>query len=83
MVADTGYGANADFRQGLEDRGLAYVLQAKGEMTAHAEGCEPHQPCACRECRPPWSDACTRAGGGLFVSTSLGSTARTESGSTT
>ncbi|RLV73864.1 hypothetical protein D3C57_131600 [Streptomyces rapamycinicus NRRL 5491] len=44
LVADTGYGANADFRHGLEDRGLAYVLQAKGEMTAHAEGCEPHQP---------------------------------------
>ncbi|MEU9794776.1 IS5 family transposase [Streptomyces sparsogenes] len=22
------------------------------------------RPCACRECHPPWSDACTRAGGG-------------------
>ncbi|MGW9047606.1 IS701 family transposase [Streptomyces lydicus] len=44
LVADTGYGANADFRRGLEDRGLAYVLQAKAEMTAHAEAAEPHQP---------------------------------------
>ncbi|AIA01358.1 transposase [Streptomyces noursei] len=44
LVADTGYGANADFRHGLEDRGLAYVLQAKAEMTAHGEGVEPHQP---------------------------------------
>ncbi|WP_411130506.1 IS701 family transposase, partial [Streptomyces sp. x-19] len=44
LVADTGYGANADFRRGLEDRGLAYVLQAKAEMTAHGEGVEPHQP---------------------------------------
>ncbi|MFE1873215.1 transposase [Streptomyces sp. NPDC059496] len=35
LVADTGYGANAGFRHGLEDRGLAYVLQVKGEMTAH------------------------------------------------
>ncbi len=44
LVADTGYGANADFRRGLEDRGLAYVLQAKVEMTAHGENTEPHQP---------------------------------------
>ncbi|WP_261993333.1 IS701 family transposase [Streptomyces sp. 3211.6] len=44
LVTDTGYGANADFRHGLEDRGLAYVLQAKGEMTAHGEDAEPHQP---------------------------------------
>ncbi|MEU6056409.1 IS701 family transposase [Streptomyces xanthochromogenes] len=44
LVADTGYGANADFRRGLEDRGLAYVLQAKGEMTAHGEQAAPHQP---------------------------------------
>ncbi|MFD7534670.1 transposase [Streptomyces sp. NPDC059819] len=28
-VADTGYGANADFRRGLEDRALAYVLQTR------------------------------------------------------
>jgi IS4 transposase len=27
--------AGADFRRSLEDRHLAYVLQAKGEMTAH------------------------------------------------
>ncbi|MFE7706353.1 IS701 family transposase [Streptomyces sp. NPDC057486] len=44
LVADAGYGANADFRHGLEDRGLAYALQVKGEMTAHAESAEPHQP---------------------------------------
>ncbi|WP_234321145.1 transposase [Streptomyces katrae] len=44
LVADAGYGANADFRHGLEDRALAYVLQVKGEMTAHGEDAEPHQP---------------------------------------
>ncbi|MFC9245775.1 transposase, partial [Streptomyces sp. NPDC057136] len=44
LVADTGYGANADFRRGLEDRGLAYVLQAKAEMTTHPEGAEPLTP---------------------------------------
>ncbi|MFJ5120750.1 IS701 family transposase [Kitasatospora sp. NPDC088548] len=43
-LADTAYGANADFRHGLEDRFLAYVLQAKGEMTAHSEDAEPYQP---------------------------------------
>jgi SRSO17 transposase len=37
LVADAGYGANADFRTALEDRGLAYALQVKGELTAHAE----------------------------------------------
>ncbi|MFJ9683911.1 transposase, partial [Streptomyces sp. NPDC101194] len=44
LVADAGYGANADFRHGLEDRGLACALQVKGEMTAHAESAEPHRP---------------------------------------
>nr|WP_234443875.1 transposase [Streptomyces sp. NRRL B-24484] len=44
LVADTGYGADADFRHVLEDRFLAYVLHAKGEMTAHAESAEPHRP---------------------------------------
>ncbi|MFE6744189.1 IS701 family transposase [Streptomyces tubercidicus] len=44
VVADAGYGANAGFRHGLEDRGLAYVLQARAEMTAHGQDAEPHQP---------------------------------------
>ncbi|MEE1783398.1 IS701 family transposase [Streptomyces sp. SP17BM10] len=44
VVADAGYGANADFRHGLEDRHLAYVLQVRGEMTAHGESAEPYQP---------------------------------------
>ncbi|MFD4946171.1 IS701 family transposase [Streptomyces sp. NPDC058409] len=44
LVADAGYGANADFRHALEDRGLAYALQVKGEMTAHAEAAKPHRP---------------------------------------
>ncbi|SCD31207.1 DDE superfamily endonuclease [Streptomyces sp. DvalAA-43] len=44
LVADTGYGADADFRHGLEDRGLAYAVQVKSEMAAHAETAEPYQP---------------------------------------
>ncbi|MEV6143278.1 transposase [Streptomyces sp. NPDC051992] len=43
LVADTGYGANADFRHGPEDRGPAYALQAKGEMTARSETAEPYE----------------------------------------
>ncbi|MFF2962517.1 transposase [Streptomyces sp. NPDC057963] len=54
LVADAGYGANADFRHGLEDRGPAYALQAKGEMTTHAESAEPHRPaCGGLGSRPP------------------------------
>lgn len=44
LVADTGDGANADFRHGLEDRKVAYVLQMKGEMTAHGSDVVPYQP---------------------------------------
>lgn len=44
LVADTGYGANADFRRALEERGLAYALQVKGELTAHAASAEPYEP---------------------------------------
>ncbi|MFD7912857.1 IS701 family transposase [Streptomyces sp. NPDC059752] len=44
LVADTGYGANAGFRRALEDRGRAYVLQVKADMTAHGEDARPHQP---------------------------------------
>ncbi|MFE0764212.1 transposase, partial [Streptomyces smyrnaeus] len=44
LVADAGYGANADFRHGLDGRGLGWVLQVKGEMTAHSEKVLPHQP---------------------------------------
>ncbi|MFG2629637.1 transposase [Streptomyces sp. NPDC048473] len=44
LVADAGYGANADFRHALEDRGLAHALQVKGELTAHPETAEPHWP---------------------------------------
>ncbi|MET9108972.1 transposase [Streptomyces zhihengii] len=44
LVADTGYGANAAFRHGLDERGHAWVLQVKGEMTAHGQDAVPHQP---------------------------------------
>lgn len=43
LVAEADYGANADFRHGLEDRSLPYALQLKGEMTAQPESALPHQ----------------------------------------
>lgn len=44
LVADAGYGANAEFRHALEERGLAYALQVKGELTAHSASAEPFRP---------------------------------------
>jgi SRSO17 transposase len=35
VVADAGYGNNADFRAGITARGSAYVCQVEGDLTAH------------------------------------------------
>ena len=35
LAADAGYGDNAHFRAALEERGIGYVVQVKGEVTAH------------------------------------------------
>ncbi|MFI6360216.1 IS701 family transposase [Streptomyces sp. NPDC050743] len=47
VVADAGYGQNADFRAGLADRDIAYVVAVRSDVTVH-----PHHvtPVA-----PPWS----------------------------
>lgn len=68
LVADTGYGANAEFRRGLEVRGRAYVLQVKADMTAYGEDVRPHQPAygglgprplpATAPARSPYSSTC-------------------------
>ncbi|WP_338694584.1 IS701 family transposase [Streptomyces sp. Q6] len=44
VAADAGYGNNASFRRGLEERQLAYVLQVKGELTAYPADIEPVTP---------------------------------------
>jgi SRSO17 transposase len=41
VVADAGYGDNAHFRAALEDRDLSYVVQVKGEVTAHTADAVP------------------------------------------
>ncbi|MFC9973913.1 IS701 family transposase [Spirillospora sp. NPDC127200] len=44
VVADTDYGNNAMFRRALAARGLAYAVQVKGELTAHAGTARPQTP---------------------------------------
>src|SRR4051812_12722424 len=41
VVADAGYGDNAEFRDGLTARGRAYVVQVSGDLTAHAGDAVP------------------------------------------
>lgn len=42
VLADSGYGGGDDFRYGLRERGLNYVVQVDGDMTAWTE--DPHPP---------------------------------------
>jgi len=44
VVADAGYGEIAAFREGLEARELAYVVQVKGSTTAYPADAELEQP---------------------------------------
>ena len=41
VVADAGYGNNADFRAGISARGSCYVVGVDGDLTAHAEAAVP------------------------------------------
>src|SRR3954471_18449187 len=53
VVADAGYGDNAEFRDGLTARGRAYVVQVSGDLTAHAEDAVPEvKPYSGRGRRP-------------------------------
>jgi SRSO17 transposase len=41
LVADAGYGEVAQFRQGLEDRDIGYVVQVKADTSAYPEQVRP------------------------------------------
>ena len=41
LVADAGYGDNADFREGVTARGRAYVVQVNNNLTAHPADAVP------------------------------------------
>ena len=47
VVADAGYGQNADFRDGLDGRGIGYVVAVRSDVTVHCCDAEP--------LTPPWS----------------------------
>src|SRR3954470_8859482 len=53
VVADAGYGDNAEFRDGITARGRAYVVQVSNDLSAHAEDAVPEvRPYSGRGRRP-------------------------------
>jgi SRSO17 transposase len=53
ILADGAYGDITEFRSGLEQRELSYVLDAKGATSAYREDVEPERPEWKRTGRPP------------------------------
>jgi SRSO17 transposase len=53
VVADAGYGDAGEFRAGLAERGWSYVVQMRGELTAHRADAVPERPPYCGRGRPP------------------------------
>jgi SRSO17 transposase len=43
LVADAGYGDAGEFRQGLDDREIGYVVQVKGDTSAYPEQARPER----------------------------------------
>ena len=41
LVADAGYGEVGEFRQGLDDREIGYVVQVKADTSAYPEQVRP------------------------------------------
>src|SRR3712207_8693284 len=52
VVADAGYGDIAEFRDGLSARGLAWVVQVQGALSAHAADAVPTRVPSCGRGRP-------------------------------
>ncbi|WP_326777103.1 IS701 family transposase [Streptomyces sp. NBC_01445] len=44
VVADAGYGQNADFRDGLSERGITYVVAVRSDVTVHPHDAQPTAP---------------------------------------
>jgi SRSO17 transposase len=52
-AADCGYGDNSQFRAALDERGIVYSVQVKGETLAHPADTEPVPPTWSGHGRPP------------------------------
>jgi SRSO17 transposase len=53
VLADGAYGDITEFRSGLEERGLDYVVQVKGKTSAYREATAPQAPPYAGTGRPP------------------------------
>ncbi len=53
VLADAAYGDITGFRAGLSERGLEYVLQVKGQISAYPQALRPTQPERKATGRPP------------------------------
>jgi SRSO17 transposase len=53
ILGDGGFGEITEFRRGLKERELRYVLQIKAGTSAYAEGIEPERPAYRDRGRPP------------------------------
>nr|WSZ12115.1 IS701 family transposase [Streptomyces canus]WSZ20465.1 IS701 family transposase [Streptomyces canus]WSZ20528.1 IS701 family transposase [Streptomyces canus] len=55
VVADAGYGQNADFRDGLDGRGIGYVVAIRSDVTVHPHDARPTAPAWSGNGRKPQS----------------------------
>ena len=53
VVTDAGYGDAGEFRAGIAERGWSYVVQVRGELTAHRADAVPERPPYSGRGRPP------------------------------
>ena len=53
ILGDGAYGDITEFRSGLQERELQYVLDVKGDTSAYGEGVQPERPEYRAAARPP------------------------------